>query len=224
VIAIDVIAVALCYVAASISSPYWIARAKGVDLGATGSRKLGGSNLAAALTPAYGIAGGLLDAAKGFGAVVVAQMLGLPHQTQLLCGLAAIAGQMWPVFHRFDGGRANATAWGFQLAADFIAFFIGWIPVLVAAALRIGVHPRPKRLLPLANLLSYAIFPAVIWEQEGVTPTVVAGVVALALVIARRLTAGLRDDLATGAPPARVLANRALFDRSELQERGVVAI
>jgi len=86
------------------------------------------------------------------------------------------------------------------------------------------VRPRPKRLLPLANLLSYAVFPAVIWEQEGVTPTVLAGLAALALVIARRLTAGLREDLATGAPPARVIANRALFDRSELQERGLVAI
>ena len=151
-------------------------------------------------------------------------MLGLPLETQLLCGLAAIAGQMWPVFHQFDGGRANATAWGFQLAADWIAFLIAWIPVIAAAALRISVRPRPKRLLPLANLLSYAVFPAVIWEQEGVTPTVLAGLAALGLVIARRLTAGLREDLATGAPAARVIANRALFDRSELQERGLVAI
>jgi glycerol-3-phosphate acyltransferase PlsY len=131
---------------------------------------------------------------------------------------------MWPVFHQFDGGRANATAWGFQLAADWIAFLIAWIPVIVGAVLRISVRPRPKRLLPLANLLSYAVFPAVIWEQEGITPTVLAGLAALALVIARRLTAGLPEDLATGAPAGRVLANRALFDRSELQERGLVAI
>jgi len=220
----DAIAVALSYVIASISFPYWIARAKGVDLRATGSRKLGGSNLAKAVTPLHGIAGGILDGAKGFAAVVITRELGFPLETQLLCGLAAIAGQMWPLFHQFDGGRANATAWGFQLATDFIAFFIGWIPVIVAAVLRISVRPRPKRLLPLANLLSYAVFPAVIWEQEGVTPTVLAGVGALALVVVRRLTAGIREDLATGAPPARVLANRALFDRSELQERGLVAI
>ncbi|TMG47500.1 MAG: glycerol-3-phosphate acyltransferase [Chloroflexi bacterium] len=218
------VAVAIAYLAASISFPYWIARAKGVDLRATGSRKLGGSNLAHAVTPLHGIAGGLLDGAKGFAAVVIARMLGLPLETQLLCGLAAIAGQMWPVFHQFDGGRANATAWGFQLAADWIGFLIAWIPVVAAAALRITVRPRPKRLLPLANLLSYAVFPAVIWEQEGVTPTVLAGLAALGLVIARRLTAGLREDLATGAPAARVIANRALFDRSELQERGLVAI
>ena len=220
----DAIAVALSYVIASISFPYWIARAKGVDLRATGSRKLGGSNLAKAVTPMHGIAGGILDGAKGFAAVVITRELGFPLETQLLCGLAAIAGQMWPLFHQFDGGRANATAWGFQLATDFIAFFIGWIPVIVAAVLRISVRPRPKRLLPLANLLSYAVFPAVIWEQEGVTPTVLAGLGALALVVLRRLTAGIREDLATGAPPARVLVNRALFDRSELQERGLVAI
>ncbi|HEY7624736.1 MAG TPA: glycerol-3-phosphate acyltransferase [Candidatus Limnocylindria bacterium] len=221
---IDAAAIVVTYLGASVSFPYWIARAKGVDLRTYGSRKLGGSNLAKAVSPLHGVAGGLLDGAKGFAAVLVASGLGFPLETQLLCGLAAIAGQLWPVFHGFDGGRANATAWGFQLAADFIAFFVAWIPVIVAAALRITVRPRPKRLLPIANLLSYAVFPAVIWEQEGVTPTVLAGIGAFVLVLARRLTAGIADDLATGAPALRVIVNRALFDRSELQERGLVAI
>ena len=220
----DAIAVLASYILASISFPYWIARAKGIDLRAFGSRKLGGSNLAKAVTPLHGVAGGLLDGLKGFAAVVLTRALGFPVETQLLCGLAAIAGQMWPVFHGFDGGRANATTWGFQLASDFIAFLIAWIPVIVAAVLRITVQPRPKRLLPIANLLSYAVFPAVIWGQEGTTPTVLAGLMALVLIVVRRLTAGLGEDLATGAPAARVLMNRALFDRSELQERGLVAI
>jgi acyl-phosphate glycerol 3-phosphate acyltransferase len=221
---IDALAVVVSYVLASISFPYWIARVKGIDLRAYGSRKLGGSNLAKALTPLHGVAGGLLDGLKGFAAVVLTRALGFPVETQLLCGLAAIAGQMWPIFHQFDGGRANATTWGFQLASDFIAFFIAWIPVIVAAVLRVTVRPRPKRLLPIANLLSYAVFPAVIWEQEGATPTVLAGIAALVLIVVRRLTAGIGEDLATGAPAARVILNRALFDRSELQERGVVAI
>jgi acyl-phosphate glycerol 3-phosphate acyltransferase len=221
---LDVVAIVISYVLASISFPYWIARAKGVDLRAFGAQKLGGSNLAKAVSPLHGIAGGVLDGAKGFAAVVIARQLGFPVETQLLCGLAAIAGQMWPIFHQFDGGRANATAWGFELAADFIAFFIAWIPVIVAAVFRITVRPKPRRLLPIANLLSYGVFSAVIWEQEGVTPTVLAGLGALVLVVLRRLTAGVREDLATGAPVARVLVNRALFDRSELQERGLVAI
>src|SRR5256886_12926757 len=198
---IDAVAVVASYVLASISFPYWIARAKGIDLRAFGSRKLGGSNLAKAVTPLHGVAGGVLDGVKGFAAVVIARGLGFPVETQLLCGLAAIAGQMWPVFHDFDGGRANATSWGFQLASDFIAFFIAWIPVIVAAVLRITVRPRPKRLLPIANLPSYAVFPAVIWEQEGTTPTVLAGIAALLLIVVRRLTAGVSRGLPTRPPP-----------------------
>src|SRR2546427_1950411 len=171
----DALAVALTYVLASISFPYWIARARGVDLRATGSRKLGGSNLGATVGPLHGIAGGILDGAKGFAAVVVARALGFTLETQLLCGLAAITGQMWPIFHHFDGGRANATVWGFQLASDFIAFFIGWIPVVIAAALRLGVRPQPRRLPPLASLLSCAVFPAGVLGQKGLTPTRLSG-------------------------------------------------
>jgi acyl-phosphate glycerol 3-phosphate acyltransferase len=216
--------VIVTYLACSISFPYWIARMNGVDLRAVGERKLGGGNLAKSVGLAQGIVGGVLDGAKGFLAVIVARALGLDLDAQLSCGIAALVGQMWPVFHQFDGGRANATGWGFALAADPIAALIMGVPLYVGLLAVRVVHPRPTRLLPLASLLSFAIFPAVIWEQEGTTPTVVAGLVVLALIILRRLTAGVRTDLATGAPLARVLANRALYDRSELQERGVVAV
>jgi hypothetical protein len=98
------------------------------------------------------------------------------------------------------------------------------LPLVTALLLTMTVRPRPTRLFPIASLLSFFVFPAVIWEQEGTTPTVVAGVVLLALIVLRRVTAGLQEDLATGAPLSRVIANRALYDRSELQERGLVAI
>ncbi len=216
------IAVLIAYLAGSVSFPDLIARAYGVDLRASGSRKLGGSNLMRSVGPGPGIAGGVLDGAKGFAAVLAARALGLPVEVQLACGVAAVVGQAWPMFHRFDGGRANATGWGFALAADPVAALIMGIPLLFAVAVRALARPRPSRLVPLASLLSFAVFPAVIWEQEGVTPTVVGGLVVLAVVVVRRLSAGLRDDLATDAPLMRVLANRALYDRSELQERGVV--
>jgi glycerol-3-phosphate acyltransferase PlsY len=221
---VAIAAVIVTYLLASISFPYWIARMSGVDLRSAGERKLGGGNLAKTVGLPQGIAGGTLDGAKGFLAVLVARWLGLPLEEQLACGIAALIGQMWPVFHQFDGGRANATGWGFALAADPIAALIMGVPLYISLVVVRMVHPRPTRLLPLASLLSFAIFPAVIWEQEGTTPTVVAGLVVLALILVRRLTAGLRDDVATGAPLARVLANRAMYDRSELQERGVVAI
>ena len=222
--AMAALAVLLSYLGGSISFPFWVARARGVDLRAVGSHKLGGSNLWKSVGPAEAVVGGLLDAAKGFAAVTVARAVGLPLEVQLACGVAAVVGQMWPVFHRFDGGRANSAGWGFALAVDPVAFAIMMVPPLAAIAMRQVVRPRPSRILPLAALLSFAVFPAVIWEQDGATPAVVAGLAILALIVVRRVTAGLGEDLATGASPIRVLANRALFDRSELQQRGVVGI
>ena len=219
-----VIAFAVTYVACSLSFPWLVARLYGVDLRATGSRKLGGSNLAKSVGLGAGVVGGVLDAAKAFAAVIVAQALGLPLETQLACGIAANVGQMWPLFHGFDGGRANATGWGFAIAVDPIAALIMGIPIIAALVLTLLVRPRPTRLFPLASLLSFFVFPAVIWEQKGMTPIVVAGVLVLALIVLRRLTAGLREDLETGAALGRVIINRALYDRSELQERGLVAI
>ena len=220
----DIAAVIVTYLLSSISFPYWIARAYGVDLRAVGERKLGGGNLKKSVGLLQGIVGGTLDGAKGFFAVIAARSLDLPLETQLACGIAAMAGQMWPVFHQFDGGRANATGWGLSLAVDPIAAVIMGTPLYLGLLVVRIVRPRPTRLLPLASLLSFAIFPAVIWEQDGPTAAVVAGLIVLGLILVRRLTAGLREDLATGAPLKRVLANRAMYDRSELQERGIVAI
>ena len=222
--AVAALAVVLAYLGGSVSFPYWVARSRGVDLRAVGSRKLGGSNLWKSVGPAEAVVGGLLDAAKGFVAVTVARALGLPLEIQLACGIAAVIGQMWPVFHGFDGGRANSSGWGFALAVDPAAFVIMMLPVVAALAMRLAVRPRPSRVLPLASLLSFGVFPAIIWEQDGATPTVLAGLVLLALILVRRITAGIAVDLALGAPPSRVLLNRALFDRSELQQRGVVGI
>ena len=221
---IHLFAILITYVLSSLSFPWLVARLYGIDLRTVGSRKLGGSNLVKTVGVVPGIVGGVLDAAKSFAAVLIARALGLPLDVQLACGLAANVGQMWPLFHRFDGGRANATGWGFALAADPIAALIMGIPLAAALILTATVRPRPTRLFPLASLLSFFVFPAVIWEQEGTTPTVVAGLVLVALIVLRRITAGIHEDLATGAPVSRVIANRALYDRSELQERGVVAI
>jgi glycerol-3-phosphate acyltransferase PlsY len=217
-------AIALAYLLSSVSFPWLVARLYGVDLQRVGSRKLGGSNLVKSVGVVPGVAGGLLDAAKSLAAVLIARALGLPLEVQLACGLAANVGQMWPIFHGFDGGRANATGWGFALASDPVAALIMGAPLAAALVLGALVRPRPTRLFPLASLLSFFVFPAVIWEQDGITPTVVAGLGLVGLILVRRVTAGLREDLRTGAPLSRVLANRALYDRSELQERGLVGI
>lgn len=214
----------LAYLGASVSFPAWVARLRGVDLRAVGSRKLGGSNLWRSVGPAEAVVGGLLDAAKGPAAVLGARALDLPLEAQVGCALAATAGQCWPAFHRFDGGRGNSTGWGAALALDPRAGLLMLLPVGGAIALRLAVRPHPGRLVPLAALLSFAVFPAVVRAQDGPTPVVSGGLALLALIIVRRIAAGLAADRATGAPLGRILANRALYDRSELQERGAVGL
>lgn len=220
----DLPTVVLAYLLGSISFPWIIAWWHGIDLRTAGARKLGGSDLARVLGIRWGVAGGVLDALKGGLAVLIAAALGLPVETRVLCAVAAVAGQMWPIFHDLDGGRANATGWGVLIVLDPIAAAIGAIPILAALAARYAIRPRPTRVVPLASLLTFLVWPATIWEIEGVTATVVGGIVIFALILLRRVTAGVSEDLRTGAPLRRVVINRALYDRTELQERGTVPI
>ncbi|TAK36558.1 MAG: glycerol-3-phosphate acyltransferase [Lysobacteraceae bacterium] len=221
---VDLPAVVAAYLIGSVSFPWLVAWWHGIDLRAVGSRKLGGSNLAAVLGVKWGAVGGLLDAAKGALVVWAAGAFGLSLETQILCALAAVAGQMWPIFHDLDGGRANATGWGAILALDLFASAAPAILLLVAVAARFLVKPAPTRVVPLAALLTFLVWSATIYEVEGMTPAVVAGVLIFLLVLIRRLSADLGQDLATSAPLRRVLVNRALYDRSELQERGAVPL
>lgn len=221
---VDLPAVVAAYLLGSISFPWLIGWWHGIDLRAAGSRKLGGSNLTSLLGFRWGLIGGGLDALKGALVVLGAAAMGLPLETRVLCAVAAVAGQAWPLFHDLDGGRANATAWGALLALDPIAAAIGAIPLAAAFVARYTVRPRPTRVVPVASLLTFLVWSAAIWEIDGVTPTVVGGLVVFVLVVIRRITADLDADLATGAPLRRVLFNRAIFDRTELQERGTVPL
>jgi glycerol-3-phosphate acyltransferase PlsY len=220
----DLPTVVASYLIGSISFPWLIAWWYRIDLRTAGARKLGGSDLARVLGMRWGIAGGGLDAAKGALVVLIASALGLPDETRALCAIAAVAGQMWPVFHDLDGGRANATGWGALLGLDVIAAAIAAIPLAAAVAARYAVKPPPRRVTPIAALLTFLVWPAAIWETSGVTPLVVGGLIIFVLIAARRLTAGLDADIRTGAPLGRILLDRLLFDRSALQESGALPI
>lgn len=221
----DLPLVVASYLVGSVSFPWLVAWWHGVDLREAGSRKLGGSNLVHVLGLRWAIVGGGLDAVKGAAMVLVAAAIGLPVEMRVFCALAAMAGQMWPIFHGLDGGRANSTGWGAILALDPAACAVAAVPIAIAIAVRFLVTPHPTRAVPLGAILTFLAWTAAIyWAAGGTGPLVVGGLLIFALVLVRRLTAGVRDDVATGAPIARILLDRALFDRSELQERGVMPI
>ncbi|MBK9606457.1 MAG: glycerol-3-phosphate 1-O-acyltransferase PlsY [Betaproteobacteria bacterium] len=136
-----------------------------------------GNKAAAALT-LFG------DGAKGWLAVFLAAQFGpaagVAPWTLAAVALAVFIGHLFPVFHRFQGGKGVATAAGIMLGLDLwlaAATFGAWL--LVAAAFRIssvaalsaailapvfafyfmGNDPRAWIFLPIAALL--------VWRHKG---------------------------------------------------------
>ena len=120
------------------------------------------------------------DALKGVIAVLLARgaapALGLDENTVMLAGLAAFMGHLFPVFHRFQGGKGVATAAGVLLAVDpllgggtlatwlIIAFFFRYssLAALVAAVFapfwQALLHGADQRALALAVMGAFLIW------------------------------------------------------------------
>jgi glycerol-3-phosphate acyltransferase PlsY len=94
-----------------------------------------GRKLAAALTV-------MGDGAKGWLAVFLAQHFGEPEMVQVAmaaAGAAAVIGHMYPLFHRFQGGKGVATALGVLIGLNiYIAAGTAATWIVMAAFFRIS--------------------------------------------------------------------------------------
>ena len=132
--------ITLAYLIGSISFAVVVSKMMGLpDPYTHGSKNPGATNvlrtgnkLAAALTL-------LGDAAKGWLAVTIARaVLGDPVQesNNILLGLVALAvfiGHLYPVFHRFKGGKGVATAAGILFAISWVLGFATLATWLIVA-------------------------------------------------------------------------------------------
>jgi glycerol-3-phosphate acyltransferase PlsY len=84
----------------------------GLDVRDFGSGNMGTANVLRTLGARAGAITFALDVAKGTVAIGLARRLGADPAAQAAAGLAACVGHSWPVFARFRGGKAVATAFG----------------------------------------------------------------------------------------------------------------
>ena len=84
----------------------------GLDVRDFGSGNMGTANVLRTVGARAGAITFALDVAKGAAAVGFARRLGADPTAQAAAGLAACVGHSWPVFARFRGGKAVATAFG----------------------------------------------------------------------------------------------------------------
>jgi len=178
----SLVALLLAYLIGSISFAVLVSRAMGLsDPRSYGSGNPGATNvlrsgnkLAAILT----LAG---DAAKGAIAVLIAQAFaarfGFTALVITCAGLAAFIGHLYPVFHRFQGGKGVATAAGvlFALSPALGLCTLGtWL--LVAAITRYS---------SLAALLAAVCAPLFAWWLFGTDAVIVPIAIMSGLLIWR---------------------------------------
>ena len=114
----------LAYLMGSVSSAVWLGKAlRGVDVRNLGSGNAGFANVMRNLGPVVGIPVLLIDTLKGFFAVKLAFLIpGLENGSetlqvlQIMYGMAALVGHLFPVFTGFRGGKGVATGLGIVLA------------------------------------------------------------------------------------------------------------
>ena len=124
VISLSVIAVVLAYLAGSIPSAVWAGKLfHGIDVREHGSGNAGATNTVRVLGWKTGIPVLIFDLFKGWLAVMLPEFLDAAPEgsepmmvLQIVCGMAAILGHVFPFFAGFRGGKGVATTFGVLLA------------------------------------------------------------------------------------------------------------
>ena len=207
-----VIGAALSYLVGAIPFAFIGGQLLGMDIRTVGSGNIGATNLARALgggrrgTIAF-VVTSLLDVGKGFVPVFLLAWWaadttgGYPSQLiyfQLVFGLAAILGHVFPVYLGFQGGKAVNTSLG-------VALGLAWGPALIALAAWIIVFAI-WRYVSLGSLVAAVVFPAALalipghpWGENRLLYVFCVAVSALIIVRHRsnikRLMAGTESKM-----------------------------
>jgi glycerol-3-phosphate acyltransferase PlsY len=146
------------------------------DVRAIGSGNIGATNVARSGAKGLGIATLVLDALKGFVAVIFA--LHISHgnlDVGAAAAVAAIIGHIFPVWLRFKGGKGIATALGVFLA-------LSWPTALCALGVFIGVTLLSKY-VSLGSIMGAAALPMfMLYFQSYRSPIFVGGTIFISLL------------------------------------------
>ncbi len=174
--------VALGYLSGSWLGSLSVCRLAGVgDPRRAGSCNPGFSNVLRLHGVRLALATLLVDAAKGVPVLVLAILLGLPPWAQGLVGLGVLLGHSYPVWHRFRGGKAVASAFGVMLVlTPGVALVCAALWALLAWRVRTAA---------VASLASAAMAPlASLW----LAPDYVVVVIAFTLLVLGRHLLNIR--------------------------------
>lgn len=178
-----------------------------------GWKKSSASNVIKNVGKGPGILAFILDIAKGFLVVYLAQKFGFDTTVQMFCGVLAIFGHNWSVFVGGKGGRGLATLVGAIIAFSPIFLIIIVIPCIIFTfiwtasigtilSLLFGIFlglAQPDWFFGLAR-------PS--WQPAGVLL-----LISLIPVFTKRLSPWKEISNAEGDKKRELIENRLLFDQ-----------
>jgi acyl phosphate:glycerol-3-phosphate acyltransferase len=168
------LAVVIAYLLGAIPFGYLVVKlSTGKDIRAAGSGNIGATNVLRTTGRVRGLVTLALDIAKGFAAVWIAGMLtDNSAMWTSAAALAVMAGHSYPVFLRFQGGKAVATfAGAFAYLAPAPLFATALVFVAVVAG---------TRFISAASVIGAATFPLGVWlilhpPLEVLAASIIAG-------------------------------------------------
>ena len=166
---------------------------KGIDLRDCGSGSTGATNVLRNVGKGPALVVFLVDVGKGALAVLLAKSVGLNDWVQVLAGLAALAGHIWPVWLGWKGGKAVATGLGMFLG-------LAW-PVGLASFGLFMATISLSRIVSLASVVAAIGLPVLMLVAGNSSAYVVVSLVASSMVIWRhrsniqRLMAGTEPQI-----------------------------
>jgi glycerol-3-phosphate acyltransferase PlsY len=176
-----------------------------------------------------GVIGILGEFAKGVIPVLVGKSLDFDLNITAVAGLAAVCGQMWPLFSRFDGEKGNSIALAMVLMLAPRPALLAIIPVILSIIIRTSTRLMIKsksaaersiiggaysRTLPIGMFTCFLILPFIAWYLEEPRENIWCFAALFVLIIVRRLTAGISIDLKASRDIKGILLKRLFFDRS----------
>lgn len=174
------LALALAYLIGGIPFGYLLVRLKtGADVRSMGSGNIGATNVLRTSGRGIAVATLLLDIGKGFAAVLLAARLtGDSVAWTSLSALAVMAGHAYPVFLKFQGGKA---------VASFIGAFLYLTPVALLATLVVFVLVvAATRHISMGSIVAAASLPLAVWLiMHPPAPVELVSIVAAAFVVFR---------------------------------------
>ncbi len=210
------------YLLGSIPFAYLVARLKGVDIFATGSRRAGTANVFWHVGRRRGMLVFACDIIKGAVAVVVAWMLGVPELAAIVAGAAAIAGHWKSIFTGFRGGDGMVVLVGVCLA------YLNWY-VLVGIAAGIVTVLLFRRSAFRSSIGIFLGFGAMLALNtlRGHDWAVMFGLTALAMVVVTHnilTNSDHRPDKAAAIDPDLLIEDRPeiLGEAARLSEEAIL--